>query len=568
MPERPAPPVSPVLRARGGTRFFAAAAVAVCAALAVQQGGATAMAAPAPAPVVAGRDAVVQAAAASLFQDPPTGSSAVTNLGASGGWKVLTSSTATQGGASISTPGFSTSGWLSVANDGGGAPGTEISALLQNGTCPNVFTSANMKTCFGQMTKVGADSIAQFSVPWWYRTDFAAPASGKDAKIVLNGVVGSADVWVNGAQVASSSTVTGAYDQYSFDVTSHLVGGTNSLAIEVHPNDPTKMLTVDDVDWSQIPPDNNTGIQFPVQLQVGGPLEVGNAHVNQNTAANLGSSALTVKADVTNTSSSSQTGTVTATVTPPGGGSPIVVSQSVTVAANATATVTFDPAANPSLTLGGPQIWWPWQMGAQPLYTLGVSVAQGSTTLNSTSETFGIRTVTSSLVGAGSAATAGVRQFAVDGKAIVIRGGGWSPDLFLRYSPADTAQQIGILKSMGINEVRLEGHFMPGDWYQQMDAAGILVNAGYQCCDFWEATSYTSAQNTVYQNTAKSLGAVFRNHPSVFSFQWSDNNPTSSQESLALAGLLLRGLPGAVHRLGRVQQRQHPAVLRREGGAL
>ncbi len=35
---------------------------------------------------------------------------------------------------------------------------------------------------------------------------------------------------------------------------------------------------------------------------------------------------------------------------------------------------------------------------------------------------------------------------------------------------------------------------MPDDFYQQMDAAGILVNAGYQCCDFWEVDStYRSA---------------------------------------------------------------------------
>ena len=202
------------------------------------------------------------------FADPPTGSSNITNLGATNGWKVLTSATATQGGATISTPGFATSGWLSVANDGGGAPGTEISALLQNGTCPNVYFSTNMKTCFGQMTKVGADTIAQFSVPWWYRTDFTAPPSGQDVKLVVNGVVGSADVWVNGTEVATSATVTGAYSRSVFDITSHLVSGTNSLAIEMYPNNPATMLTLDNVDWSQIPPDNNTGIQFPVQLEI------------------------------------------------------------------------------------------------------------------------------------------------------------------------------------------------------------------------------------------------------------------------------------------------------------
>ncbi|WP_051944491.1 glycoside hydrolase family 2 protein [Streptacidiphilus rugosus] len=481
------------------------------------------------------------AAAPAAFADPPTGSTAVTNLGAANGWKVLTSSTATQGGAAISTPGFGTSGWLTVANDGGGAPGTEIAALLQNGGCPNVFVSTNMKTCYGQMTKVGADTIARFSVPWWYRTDFAAPPAGQDAKIVLNGVVGQADVWVNGTEIATQATVSGSYARNVLDVTGHLVAGTNSIAVEVYPNNPTSMLTLDNVDWSQIPPDNNTGIQFPVQLQTSGALVVGNAHVNQNTAADLSSSALTVKADVTNTTASAQTGTVTATVTPPGAGTPVTVSQNVTVAANTTQTVSFSGGG---LTIAAPQIWWPYQLGAQPLYTLATSVAQGGTTLNSTSGTFGIRTVTSYLTGASTMAPSGVRAFKVNNVPITVRGGGWDPDLFLRYDPADTAKQIGLMKAMGLNTVRLEGHLMPADWYQQMDAAGILVNAGYQCCDFWETTSYTAAQQADYQLTAQSVGQTLRNHPSVFSFQWSDNAPTATQETLALKGFAAADYPG------------------------
>ena len=184
------------------TKLFATAVAALCAA------------ALATLPAIAGPHAtpsVAPSLARTAFADPPTGSSVVSDLGATNGWKVLTSSTATQGGATISTPGFSTSGWLSVANDGGGAPGTEVAALLQNGTCPNVFFSTNMKTCFGQMTKVGADTIAQFSVPWWYRTDFAAAGGeAQNAKLILNGVIGSADVWVNGSQVASSANITGA----------------------------------------------------------------------------------------------------------------------------------------------------------------------------------------------------------------------------------------------------------------------------------------------------------------------------------------------------------------------
>ena len=100
------------------------------------------------------------------------------------------------------------------------------------------------------------------------------------------------------------------------------------------------------MDWTQIPPDNNTGIQFPVQLQVDGALAVGNSHVNQSDAADLSSAALTVKTDVTNTTATSQTGPVTATITPPGNGTPITVSQSVTVPAGTTQTVSFTPAAS------------------------------------------------------------------------------------------------------------------------------------------------------------------------------------------------------------------------------
>src|SRR5947209_11966582 len=70
-----------------------------------------------------------------------------------------------------------------------------------------------------------------------------------------------------------------------------------------------------------------------------------------------------------------------------------------------------------------------------------------------------------------------------------------------------------------------------------MDKVGLLIDAGFQCCDFWESTNYTSAQLNVYQNSALTIGQNLRNHPSVMNFSWSDNAPTSSQETAALTGL-------------------------------
>jgi exo-1,4-beta-D-glucosaminidase len=484
------------------------------------------------------------------MQSAATGASDVTNLGANG-WEVQSSAVATQTGAQISTPGFNTSTWMPVASDDAGAPGTEVEALAQNGLCPgdtalqpvnqstsspnSVFFGTNMQSCYGYLSSIGADTLPEFDVPWWWRTDFTPNlATGQVATLIVNGVIGSANVWVNGTEVATSSTVTGDYTKFTFNVTNLILSGTNSLAIEVNPNNPLTMFTLDNVDWTQIPPDNMTGIQFPVQLAVDGALSDGNAHLVENNAANLSSSALTVKANITNNSSTSQSGTVTATINDPSGNQIVNISQSVTVPANTTQTVSFTPSSFPTLTISNPQVWWPYQMGASPLYTLDTSVAQNGTTLNSTTETFGIRTVTSSLVGSNSGESSGARAFQINGVPIVIRGGGWSPNLFLHYSAADTAKQIALMKNMGLNTIRLEGHLMPQDWYEQMDAAGILVNAGFQCCDAWELQSSgltSSADYAIMTNSATAIAQNLRNHPSVFSFQWSDEPPLATQES-------------------------------------
>ena len=193
-----------------------------------------------------------------------------------GGWQVQSSAQATQSPQQISTPGFPTGSWLHVRPDDAGAVGTEVGALVQTGHCPDVFFSTNIKTCFGYMDSIGADTIPEFSVPWWFRTDFFAHANGsgragsQSTDLIINGVVGQADVWVNGQEVATQATVQGDYTRYTFDITGLLQRGLNTLALEVYPNNPNTMFTLDNVDWTQIPPDNNTGIQFPIQLHTSG----------------------------------------------------------------------------------------------------------------------------------------------------------------------------------------------------------------------------------------------------------------------------------------------------------
>ncbi len=71
--------------------------------------------------------------------------------------------------------------------------------------------------------------------------------------------------------------------------------------------------------------------------------------------------------------------------------------------------------------------------------------------------------MTSYLTGSNSGEPQGARAFKINGVPIVIRGGGFSPNLFLHYSSADIAKQMALMKNMGINTIRLEGHMMPDD---------------------------------------------------------------------------------------------------------
>ena len=461
------------------------------------------------------------------------------------GWQVQSSADVPQGGARVSTPGFATGSWLHVTPDGAGAVGTEVNALVQNGRCPHVFFGANMKRCFGYMDTIGRDTIPQFSVPWWFRTTFSA-SHGADQQVhlIVNGVVGEADVWVNGQEVATRGIVQGDFTRFHFDITSLVHPGANALALEVYPNDPNTMFTLDNVDWTQIPPDNNTGIQFPIELHTAGPLGIADAHVLQHDAPDLSSSRLTLTAVVDNTTGRTTSGVVTARVDAPAGPGHRIwtLNRTVTLPPDTSRTV------EESLRLSHPRVWWPYQMAptrhGQPLYGLTMGVRSADGRVDSESETFGIRTITTRLIGASPLAPHGSRQFLVNGRPFVFRGGGWSEDLFLRYSKANTAQQIAMIKSLGLNGIRTEGKQMPADFYEQMDRAGILIDAGYQCCDAWQlqASKLTSAHDfQILALSAQTIGENLRNHPSVLNFSWSDNKPTPAQERVSVRAFRAAG---------------------------
>ncbi len=471
---------------------------------------------------------------------------ATVTLGLSG-WRVQSSALDSSSGEQISTPGFDATRWLSVRPDDAGAPGTELTALLQNGECPDVFFGEHLRECFGYMSRIGPVTVARFAVPWWWRTDFDVGARAPaHASLIVSGVVGAAGLWLNGHRLASTGSIQGAYARYVFALGGLLRAGTNSLAVEVAPNDPLRMLTLDDVDWNEIPPDNNTGIQFPIQLHSSGTVSLSGLHVLQSDSPTLSTAALTLRGEVANETDTPLDATVAAVLRPPAGaGEPVAVQQLVQLAPRERRTVSFEPSAYPALELAHPAVWWPYGMGSQPLYGVRMTASSTDGIPDSEAQMLGIRTISTELVGRSKLAPQGVRVFLVNGRPIVIRGGGWAEDLFLRYSEADTAAQAALIHNLGLNTIRTEGKEMPQDFYEQMDRAGILIDAGYQCCDAWqpEGTSVPKHELNVMELSSRTIGEALRDHPSVLAFGWSDNPPTPAQERVSLKGFAEADFP-------------------------
>jgi hypothetical protein len=442
------------------------------------------------------------------------------------GWKIQSSAVATDSGAVISDPAYNAAGWLPLSQ-----PETLMAGLVENGRYPDIFFSNNLASV----------PTAQFAVNWWYRTQLRLhPRPDRHTFLVMNGVLSRANLWVNGTKIADQAQLQGAYSRFEYDLTPYVRDGDNAIALDVFRNDSSNRgyLTLDMVDWNQPSPDNWTGLQFAPELIQDGPVSVRDLHVVQDNATDLSASDLTVKAVLRNNTATPQTADVSGAVTGPR--SHIRFTKRFTVPAGATLPVSFAPAEFPRLHLRRPAVWWPYQMGSQPLYHLALRAEVGHAVSDRAEDEFGIRTVTSHLtpvVPGKTIAPEGYRQFVINGRPFVVRGGGWSQDLFLRYSHRNAHDQLRYIKNMGLNAIRFEANFPPDDMFRLMDREGVLAMPGWQCCDKWEQRSsrWSDEIKANAANQAANVARWLRDHPSVFTFfQGSDNEPDPAKESIYL----------------------------------
>ncbi|KAH3767001.1 glycosyl hydrolase family 2 [Pelomyxa schiedti] len=444
---------------------------------------------------------------------------ASTTISSLSSWRLQSAAVAQVGGQQASTAGYDDSSWYPVS-----VPCTVFACLLQNGVYEEPFYGINLQSISSEPFN---------SSTWWYRTEFTIPDDAVDynVDILFKGINYRANVWFNGVLIGNEEDIVGTFRWFSFDITSMLLtsGVSNALALEIYKpydvslgaSDATD-LAISFVDWSPEPPDSNMGLWQEVLLRyTAASVSIAYPQVSAVVAEDASTADVSVLLELYNYATTSVSGVLSITM-------PKVdtITKSVTVPPRSSIQVLFDPATFPSLSIEEPDLWWPWQMGAQNMQTLTASFTIGVLVSDTISAQFGLRQVTSEL-------SDGHRLFKVNGKPILLRGGGFTPDLFQRSSPQRQETEMMYMRDMNMNTIRLEGKFENDNFYTLADKYGMLIMPGWCCCDAWQHWSlWSDEEHYVAAESTRSQVKRLRIHPSVFVFLYgSDEAPPLDVES-------------------------------------
>jgi len=442
-------------------------------------------------------------------------------------WSLQSSCKVEKSGQVISSPKFVPTGWYSVS-----VPTTVVSALVKQKVYPDPDFGMNLRTLPGMDYPIGANfsnipmqQDSPFMVPWWYRKVFTLPQSYKGKTIWLDfaGINYRANIFLNGKQIAKKEDVAGAWRTYEFNITdAALPGRQNVLAVEIFsPTD--RDLAITFVDWNPAPPDKNMGLFREVTVHTSGPVAVRYPTVVSKLDAD-GKAHLTVSALLKNGTNQPVKGVLKGQI------EKTEFSQEVELGPNEQKDVTFDPAQVAQLNAEHPRLWWPAQVGKPELYKLTMDFEINGALSNSAETKFGIREIRSELNANGK------RVFSINGKKFLIRGGGWSPDMMLRENSQRLKEDLNYVQDMGLNTIRLEGKLESKEFFDLADQRGILVMAGWCCCDHWEHWSNWKPEDyKIAEQSLRDQIYRLRSHPSLLVWlNGSDNPPPPDVEQTYL----------------------------------
>jgi exo-1,4-beta-D-glucosaminidase len=375
-------------------------------------------------------------------------------------WKIQSSKNISVEEAEISIDAEVSNEWIPTV-----VPSTVLGSLVANNLVKDPFFGENLKDIAKE----------QFEMPWWYVNNFelTTDEAHKNALVSFDGINHKANVWLNGKLIADFNEIDGAFRITTFDVSKNTVAGNNILAIEVIPPLPGD-FSIGYVDWNPSPPDGNMGVFRPVTLKLNAGVGIENPFVQTKVnLVTLKEADLTISAELVNYTDRPIVGKLIGLI------ESVEFDQQVTIEANSKKTVEFSVKDYAQLKFNNPRLWWPIHLGDPNLYDLDLEFRINDVISDASQTRFGIREIEDYWLNEIH------RGYKVNGQKVMIKGGGWTDDLFLMDNDESLEAQIKYVKQMNLNCVRLEGFWgKDHKLYDLCDEHGILLMVGWSC--HWE----------------------------------------------------------------------------------
>ncbi len=181
-----------------------------------------------------------------------------------------------------------------------------------------------------------------------------------------------------------------------------------------------------------------------------------------------------------------------------------------------------DGSAETTLTVENPELWWPIDLGDQPLYEVNIELSQGSTVLDTSSRRIGLRTL---VLDRHNDQWGESFRFVVNDKAFFVKGANWIPaDTFVtRITKEHYEYLIKSAAEAHINMLRVWGGGIYEDdvFYDLCDEYGICVWQDFMfTCSAYPAFDEAYMENV--QHEAEDTVKRLRHHPSLA--LWCGNN--------------------------------------------
>jgi len=481
------------------------------------------------------------------------------------GWQVKSAALATDAPELISSLSYEPEGWHHTS-----LPSTVLSVLVRNGLYPDPNVGMNNMRIPDMCDAFNDEhDLLQYShlpgcnpwaAPYWFRTTFVYTREPDTlSSLHINELNYKADVWLNGTQLAAADRLIGMDRRFELDVSAHLLDGPNCLAILVYPPDvpgepappPLDVFAFpgrnmgedgkiarnytkwDSLGWDWIPAvrDRDMGITEDVFLATRPAVRIEDAFVKAAFPGGAAEAAeLNVALWVRNESTAERQATVQGTILSGTATEVARFETAVPLGPDGTAELKLSPESGVhTLRIERPDLWWPVNYGAQPLYELTLLLSVDGKPVHMFRTRFGIRK-TETYIGEHE------RIFKINDMEIYVRSGNWVQDMMLSWTARRHEQEIRYAAQSNMNMLRVWGPtgVPPTAFFEAADRYGVMIWQDF--LNDWSGTKGNDPElrpdADLYRACTIDVIKRLRNHPSLIFWCGGNEGPNPFEEQI------------------------------------